>query len=127
MTDSLLAESVRAAQGEGMPKPNSMERGNLYVAFEVVFPPAHFLPTEAQYKKLEPLLPIKRPAVPQPPKGVEVEEVSLVDYDPRRYEHGSKSGGREAYHESDSDDDMMGGGPGPSGMGGAQRVQCAQQ
>jgi len=111
-----------------MPKPNSMERGNLYIAFEVIFPPAHFLASEAQYKKLEPLLLFqKRPLIPQPAKGVEVEEVSLADYDSRRYERGSKSGGREAYHESDSDDDMMGGGPGPSGMGGAQRVQCAQQ
>src|SRR4051812_30091116 len=100
-----------------MPKPNSMERGHLYVVFTVVFPPPHFLPHETHYPKLnESLQPAgggKRANAAakqqQLPKGDNVEEVSLYEYDHRRYEgkHGGGGGGRrggakEAYH-ADSD------------------------
>jgi hypothetical protein len=60
-----------------------------------------------------------RPRVPKLPAGLDVEEVTLSDFDSHRYErHGGGGGAREAYHDDDSDDDM------PSG---AQHVQCAQQ
>lgn len=54
------------------------------------------------------------------PSNIEVEEVTLSDFDSHRYDRSGGGGGgpREAYHDDDSDDDM------PSG---AQHVQCAQQ
>lgn len=33
-----------------MPIPNSMEKGNLYVIFDVKFPSNHFLEDEGDYK-----------------------------------------------------------------------------
>jgi len=115
-------ESIRGALGEGMPIPNSSERGNLYVIFEIKFPESNFLDGDL-YKKLEALLPAK-PMQPRLPTGDHhlIEEVSLSEFDARRYQHTQGGGAREAYHdEEDSDDDM-----GNMG-GGAQRVQCAQQ
>ena len=61
------------------------------------------------------------------PVGEHVEEVSLSDFDERRYAHSMGGGaGREAYHEEamESDEEEMAGHfPGA----GAQHVQCAQQ
>uniref|UniRef100_A0A915CWI0 Chaperone DnaJ C-terminal domain-containing protein n=1 Tax=Ditylenchus dipsaci TaxID=166011 RepID=A0A915CWI0_9BILA len=85
-------ESIRGVLGEGMPKPDSTERGNLYVVFDVEFPENHFLP-EAQLKKLESLLP-PRPLV-KVPVGEDVEEVSLAEFDPRRHDQGGGGSGRE--------------------------------
>lgn len=113
-------ESIRVAANEGMPIPNSSEFGKLYVVFEIKFPANYFLQSEDLYKKLESLLP-PRPVAPKFPH--EHEEVSLSDFDPRRYQHhdgGGRGRGREAYDDDESDDDMS------SHMGG-QRVQCAQQ
>lgn len=48
-----------------------------------------------------------RPAAPKFPH--EHEEVSLSDFDPRRYQHhdgGGRGRGREAYDDDESDDDM---------------------
>jgi len=60
-----------------------------------------------------------RPRIPKLSATAEVEEVTLSEFDSRRYErHGGGGGSREAYHDDESDDDM------PSG---AQHVQCAQQ
>lgn len=111
-------ESIQMVTGEGMPIPNSMERGNLYVIFEVEFPNNHFL-SEQDYKKLEGLLPA-RPKVQPPVCSPDlIEEVSLHEYDEHRYER--KSGkGREAYHDDSDSDDEVGG-------SGRQHVQCAQQ
>uniref|UniRef100_A0A7E4VEL5 Chaperone protein dnaJ n=1 Tax=Panagrellus redivivus TaxID=6233 RepID=A0A7E4VEL5_PANRE len=108
---------IRAVIGEGMPIVNSMDHGNLYVVYDVKFPQAHFLDTDEQYKRLNKLLPSKPQAKPLG------EEVSLSEFDPRRY--GSSNGRREAYHGDDSDDEMNGH-PHMGGMGGPQ-VQCAQQ
>lgn len=73
-------------------------------------------------QKLESLLP-PRPKVEVPKHG-DLEEVTLSEFDERRYERmGGGGGRREAYHDDDDDsDDEMGGHP-----GGAQHVQCAQQ
>lgn len=130
-------EAVRGVIGEGMPNKDSGERGNLYIIFSVEFPENHFLPeggfqvsvfldfTSLNFlplviafalQQLEALLP-GRPALP--PLSADAEEVSLSEFDERRYEE-SRGGRREAYHdEEDSDEDMHGGGP--------QRVQCASQ
>lgn len=108
---------VRAVIGEGMPIKDSMEHGNLYVVYSVKFPAPHFLDSDEQYRVLRKILPSK----PQSkPLG---EEVSLNDFDPRRY--GSSNARREAYH-GDNSDDEMGGHTHSNGMGGPQ-VQCAQQ
>lgn len=42
-------ESIQMVAGEGMPIPNNMEKGNLYIIFEVEFPNNHFL-NENEYK-----------------------------------------------------------------------------
>uniref|UniRef100_A0A1I8BSU8 CR-type domain-containing protein n=1 Tax=Meloidogyne hapla TaxID=6305 RepID=A0A1I8BSU8_MELHA len=112
-------ESVRVAFGKGMPKHGKPgEYGNLYFVFNVTFPPTHFLENEQRYKDLEALLP-PRPRISKLSAHAEVEEVTLSEFDSRRYErHGGGGGSREAYHDDESDDEM------PSG---AQHVQCAQQ
>ncbi|KAH7701554.1 dnaJ subfamily A member 2-like protein [Aphelenchoides avenae] len=115
-------ECIRGVLGEGMPIPSSLEKGNLYVLFDVKFPSNHFLADESDYKKLEALLP-PRPKADVPPKHGDVEEVTLSEFDERRYER-TGGGRREAYHDDDDDsDDEMGGGH----PGGSQHVQCAQQ
>lgn len=114
-------ESIRGAMGKGMPKQSVPgEYGNLFIVFDVKFPPNHFLAQEQQYKKLESLLP-PRPPAPKMAPTAEFEEVSLHEFDSHRYDRSSGGGGgREAYHGDSSDDDI----PGP---GGAQHVQCPQQ
>lgn len=42
-------ESVQMVAGEGMPIPGHIDKGNLYVSFEVEFPKNNFL-NENQYK-----------------------------------------------------------------------------
>ena len=62
-----------------------------------------------------------RPRTEPLPTGENVEEVSLMPFDARRYEkHARGNAAREAYHDDEDDDDDFGTG------GGAQRVQCAQ-
>jgi DnaJ family protein A protein 2 len=120
--DVIQPDSIRGALGEGMPVPGSEgQRGNLYLLFDIVFPPNHFLASPDHYKKLESLLP--RPSPAKLPVGDHTEEVTLGDFDPRRYQHHAHGGGgaREAYDEEESDDDIGG----PSGQHGG--VQCAQQ
>jgi len=116
-------QSIRGVLGEGMPNTSNSSKGNLYVLFDVDFPENHFI-AEEKYKKLESLLP---PRPPPPMHTDDVEEVSISDFDPRRYRHAegasSSAGAREAYEDEDSDDEMNGGGI--PGMG--QRVQCNQQ
>ncbi|KAK3086550.1 hypothetical protein FSP39_020099 [Pinctada imbricata] len=103
--------AIRTVKGEGMPMyRNPFEKGNLYVKFDISFPPTNFA-SEEDLKKLEKLLP-KRPKV-DIPEGEDVEEVDLVEYDDTR----GGRGRREAY---DEDDDEEGHGHGP-------RVQCAHQ
>lgn len=70
---------------------------------------------------MEAILPSKAP-LPKLSTADHIEEVSLTEFDPRRYQHTQGGGAREAYHDDeDSDSDMN------ENMGGAQRVQCAQQ
>jgi len=106
-------ESIYQVVGEGMPIKGSMERGKLYIVFEVVFPENHFL-TEDGFKQLEALLPA-RPKESLPTSGDHVEEVSLAEYDARKHQH-ARNARREAYHDDDSDDE---------GHGGPQGMQCA--
>jgi DnaJ family protein A protein 2 len=107
----LEPECIRAVMGEGMPIPNQMEHGNLYCIFDIKFPSNHFLAEDKLYKHLEAALPAKPKTVPLG------EEVSLHEFDERRYERSSR---REAYHGDEDDEEMH------EGHGGPQ-VQCAQQ
>ena len=51
------------------------------------------------------------------PTGENVEEVMLSDYEPQTRGHGGGGGRGQAYEEDDDEDEM----------GGAPRMQCAQQ
>lgn len=99
---------IRGVVGEGMPTyKRPFDKGNLYVKFEIEFPENNFLPLD-KLLQLEELLPSRPPSV----QAMEdVEEVDLVELDPRYQENQRK----EAY-ENGSDDET--GGP---------RVQCAHQ
>lgn len=118
--DVLEPDCIRGVRGQGMPIPRHPDmRGNLFVRFEVEFPEDHFLKKEKDYSLLETLLGGRARAEPMP-TGENVDEVSLMPFDERRYAKHSRAGpAREAYHDDDDDDE-------DEGMGGAQRVQCAQ-
>ena len=104
--------SVRCIDGEGMPiYRNPFEKGNLYITFEVTFPPDGFI-TNGQCEKLENILPPKKRL--QIPTGEHVEEVELKPCDAQQNTNGNTR--REAYEEDDGEHE-------PSGS----RVQCAQQ
>ncbi|XP_067007681.1 dnaJ homolog subfamily A member 2 [Anabrus simplex] len=103
---------VKGIEGEGMPHHrNPFEKGNLYIKFDVTFPENHFA-NEITLKELEMLLPA-RPTFNMP-KGEQVEEVDLHEFDPNDRSAGG-SGRQEAYASDDDDH------PGPAG------VQCAHQ
>jgi len=107
--------SSRCVYGEGMPQHrNPFEKGNLYVKFEVTFPPNHFL-EEPKFALLEKLLPARERA--DIPMGENTEEVDLQEFDPAQ--QGGNNARREAYGADDDDDED---GP-PGGPG----VQCAHQ
>lgn len=107
--------TVRCVKNEGMPFHKQIfEKGNLYIKFEVTFPPHGFI-SEANVKTLESLLPPRQPHTM--PVG-EHEEVNLVECDARMPNgHDSR---REAYHEDEDDDDEF-------SEPGMQHVQCANQ
>ncbi|KAH7708399.1 shc transforming protein [Aphelenchoides avenae] len=68
-----------------MPIPSSLEKGNLYVLFDVQFPSDHEGDKHINfYKKLEALLP-PRPKADVPPTHGDVEEVTLSKLDKRCY------------------------------------------
>ncbi|KAI8912916.1 hypothetical protein DFJ77DRAFT_440978 [Powellomyces hirtus] len=101
---------VKAISGEGMPGyKRPFEKGNLYVKFDIAFPPSNWA-TPAQLAALEQALPPRQPLPPH--KGKEVEEVVLTTVDPMQQQRASHNGGQ---HDMDEDE-----GHGP-------QVQCAQQ
>lgn len=95
--------------GEGMPiYRQSHETGNLFVQFDIIFPPPNWVPAE-KLTLLEKVLP-PRPTLPNL-QGRTVDEHTFEDVDPNR---------------------KFGGGSGPSPMeedesSGGPSVQCAQQ
>lgn len=104
--------AVRIIYNEGMPKyRNPFDKGDLYVKFEIKFPENNYL-NEDLIQVLETLLPPK-PQV-DIPEGDMVEEVDLLEYDPK---NGPSGYGRtEAYNDDDMDE-----------SGGGAKVQCAHQ
>ncbi|CEP15048.1 hypothetical protein [Parasitella parasitica] len=99
---------VKRIPNEGMPtykRPDA--RGDLYIQFEVEFPPDNFT---ADYSNLESLLPKRTKTKPE---HEIIDEYSLIDGDMDSF--GASSQSRNAYDEDDSEDDEDHG------------VRCAQQ
>jgi len=106
--DVITPGEIRMVPEEGMPIHKRMEKGNLYIKFNVEFPKANTL-TPKQLKSLEESLPPRH----TPPKVTgDVDEYTL-DKVPEG-KRGQQQRRRETYEEDED---------GPHG----QRVQCAQQ
>ena len=92
-----------------MPSYRHHDHGNMYIKFNVVFPPSNFNTPEA-IAKLEEILPARNTT--EVPADAMVDDVVLEDVDPR--EQGRSQGGATGMDEDDE------------GQGG-ERVQCASQ
>lgn len=113
--------SFKSIPSEGMPiHRNPFDKGNLLVQVSVQFPDEI---DPAVAVELEKLLPPK-PTIDFPLTGENVEEVTMLEFDPRNGRgRGGRGGGRgEAYQEDD--DVYMSDMPGGSGGSG---VQCRPQ
>ncbi|KAI8637243.1 DnaJ C terminal domain-containing protein [Parasitella parasitica] len=100
---------VKRIPNEGMPtykRPDA--RGDLYIVFDVEFPPDNFT---VDYSKLESILP-KRPTT-EPEQEI-IDECNLIDANMESF--GASSQSRNVYEEDDQEDDEDHGG-----------VRCAQQ
>jgi len=105
--------STKVISGEGMPMyRNPVEKGDMFIAFEIEFPPNNFLTEDL--KKLEALLPARPPQEPYDEE--EVEEVDLLGEE--HINKNSSHGRKEAYREDSDEDEEMTGGPHPG-------MQCA--
>lgn len=101
---------TKVIENQGMPIYRQGGNGNLFIKFTVKFPENNFA-DEEKLKQLENILPPRNKVTI--PKGAEIDECDLVEFDQFKHQAGSK---RDAY---DSDDEEGGaGGPG---------VQCASQ
>lgn len=102
---------VKRIPNEGMPTFKRPEnRGDLYIEFDVEFPPDHFA-SGAQLSNLESILPKRKR---ETPKEEIIDECLLLDANMEAF--GASSNSRNAYDEDDSEDE--------EGQGG---VRCAQQ
>lgn len=100
-----------------MPSYRHHDFGNLYVQFDVKFPPSLGGPngepmSEEQIKALESVLPARKPQHVPPPDAM-TEDFSLEKIDETREAARAQGAAGE-----DDDEDMQGGG---------ERVQCASQ
>lgn len=99
-------------RGQGMPSMRHHDFGNLYIQFDVKFPPEMFN-TPEKLQQLENILP-PRKETEQPPADGMVEDFSLEAVD--------QSGQRRAQGATHMDEDEEDGVP-----QGAERMQCASQ
>ena len=97
---------------QGMPSMRHHDYGNLYIRFDVKFPPANFNSHE-QIRLLEDILPPRKPQA-LPPKDAMTEDYSLEDVD--------QSGQRRAQGATSMEEEDEDGVP-PGG----ERMQCASQ
>ena len=97
---------------QGMPSMRHHDHGNLYVHFDVKFPPAHFN-TPEKLQLLEDILPRRKPQA-VPPKDAMTEDYSLEEVDPSGQRRAAGATGME---EEDEDGMPQGG----------ERMQCASQ
>ncbi|KAH8020097.1 hypothetical protein HPB51_024459 [Rhipicephalus microplus] len=95
--DIFKAGSIKGVRGEGMPiYRNPLEKGNLYIKFDVEFPENHFAGREA-LQAIEVFLGEQRSDdFEQWSVGDSVDVVDLLDYDPS-----SQNRRQEAYHEDE--------------------------
>lgn len=99
-------------RGQGMPSMRHHDFGNLYIQFDVKFPPNDFNSSE-KIAMLESILP-PRKIQAQPPHDAMVEDFNLEEVDP--------SGQRRAQGATGMDEEEEDGMP-----QGAERMQCASQ
>ncbi|KAI9894697.1 MAG: Type I HSP40 co-chaperone [Vezdaea aestivalis] len=110
--ESIWPNATKMIRGQGMPSFRHHDFGNLYIQFQVVFPPSGWANEEPQnYEMLKRLLP--PPSQPiSIPSGATTDECILEDAD-----FGQQGGGDARMLDEDEED----------GHPGAERVQCAQQ
>lgn len=99
-------------RGQGMPSMRHHDFGNLYIQFEVKFPPQMFN-TPEKLALLEDVLPPREPTSLPPPDSMN-DDYSLEEVD--------QSGQRRAQGATTTDEDEEDGVP-----HGAERMQCASQ
>lgn len=99
-------------RGQGMPSMRHHDFGNLYIQFDVKFPPQLFNSPE-KIKQLEEILPPRKPGV-EPPMDAMVDDFQLEQVD--------QSGQRRAQGATGMDEEDEDGVP-----QGAERMQCASQ
>lgn len=99
-------------RGQGMPSMRHHDFGNLYIQFDVKFPPQLFN-TPEKIQLLEDILPPRKPGV-EPPVDAMVDDFQLEQVD--------QSGQRRAQGATGMDEDDEDGVP-----QGAERMQCASQ
>lgn len=103
---------VKMIRGQGMPSLRHHDFGNLYIQFDVKFPPQGFNSPE-KLAMLEDVLP-PRKIQNQPPSDAMVDDFTLEEVDP--------SGQRRAQGATGMDEEEEDGVP-----HGAERMQCASQ
>lgn len=94
-----------------MPSFRHHDHGNLYIQFEVKFPPSHFN-TPEKIAALESILPPRYPSSP-PPEAMDIEEALLEEIDPTQQ-------ARAVGNSMDEDDD-------DHHHGGERVATCASQ
>ena len=99
-------------RGQGMPSMRHHDFGNLYIQFDVKFPPADFN-TPDKIQMLEQILPPRR-EVEQPPADAMIEDFALENVD-----QGGQRRAQGATHMEEDDEDGI-----PQG---GERMQCASQ
>lgn len=102
---------VKVVTGQGMPSYRHHDYGNLYIQFDVKFPPNHFN-DEEKIAALEKILPPRNPSG-LPSDAMDVEDVHLEEID-------ASQQARATGNAMEDDDDEH------AGHGG-ERVQCASQ
>ncbi|KAJ3052699.1 Type I HSP40 co-chaperone, partial [Quaeritorhiza haematococci] len=97
---------IKCITGEGMPAyKRPFDKGNMYVKFEIIFPPPHWAEV-SQLAELEKVLP-PRQALP-PHEGSEVEEVVLSEVDPMHQRRSQGRGSAGSANGMDEDEDGHG-------------------
>ncbi|KAG5439683.1 hypothetical protein PCK2_000723, partial [Pneumocystis canis] len=97
---------IKVVEGQGMPSYRHHDYGNLYIRFEIAFPPPNFISDPASFALLEKILPPR--IEPRIPTNAITEEVVLADVDPMqeaRAEDASKGGRSTNGMTEDCDDE----------------------
>jgi DnaJ family protein A protein 2 len=98
-------------RGQGMPSYRHHDFGNMYIQFDVKFPPKNWTVDPAAFDALKAILPAQNPVTP-PPGETMTEVADLEDVDASQQ---ARASGASAM---DEDED---------GQPGGERVQCASQ